>query len=310
MEEKVKTRVFVTGDTHRDFWRIRQGVKEGKIAKGGLVVILGDACLNYFLDYRDAEAKRSLRALPLNFLFIRGNHEMDARRLSTYREEEKLGGKVDIEEEYPNLWFARSGEVYDIVGRRVLVVGGAYSIDKYYRLERNIPYFADEQLCEEDRLEIEKRVESEDIAMIFSHTCPARYIPKELFLDVKLREGQEEENTTEKWLDRVYEKIGGKLERWYCGHWHGDKEVDNVLFMHEEIEELQEKGVVDIWWHKQDCKVELMPERPKQGVIVLHIPTGVEVSSLLWENSRQNVRECFRQLTGNKEVQRYYKKGK
>ena len=45
-----------------------------------------------------------------------------------------FGGKVFIEEAYPNLIFAKNGELYDIDNKKVLVIGGAYSVDKNYRI--------------------------------------------------------------------------------------------------------------------------------------------------------------------------------
>ena len=35
-------------------------------------------------------------------------------------------GKVFIEEEYPNLIFAKDGEIYNINNKSFLVIGGAY----------------------------------------------------------------------------------------------------------------------------------------------------------------------------------------
>jgi 3-oxoacid CoA-transferase subunit A len=45
-----------------------------------------------------------------------------------------FGGKVFIESDYHNLIFAKNGEFYTIDNKKVLVIGGAYSIDKEYRL--------------------------------------------------------------------------------------------------------------------------------------------------------------------------------
>lgn len=55
-----------------------------------------------------------------------------------------FGGKVFIEEAYPNLIFVKNGELYDIDNKKVLVIGGAYSIDKNYRIIYGYPWFKDE----------------------------------------------------------------------------------------------------------------------------------------------------------------------
>ena len=46
------------------------------------------------------------------------------------------GGLVYREEEYPNLVFAKDGEIYDIAGKKTIVIGGAYSVDKWYRRQQ------------------------------------------------------------------------------------------------------------------------------------------------------------------------------
>ena len=43
---------------------------------------------------------------------------------------------VWVEDKYPNLLFAKDGEVYDFDGYKCLVIGGAYSVDKYWRIFR------------------------------------------------------------------------------------------------------------------------------------------------------------------------------
>ena len=66
------------------------------------------------------------------------------------------GGKVWVQPEYPNLVFAIDGEIYDFFGHSCIVIGGAYSVDKYYRLARGYNWFEDEQPSDE----IKEKVES------------------------------------------------------------------------------------------------------------------------------------------------------
>ena len=40
---------------------------------------------------------------------------------------------VYYEEEFPSILFAKDGEVYDFNEKSVIVIGRAYSVDKYYR---------------------------------------------------------------------------------------------------------------------------------------------------------------------------------
>ena len=90
-----------------------------------MLIILGDAGINYCLDERDKELKQQLNSLGLKLFCIRGNHEERPENIETYEEKEMFGGKVFIEREFPNLIFAKDGEIYNIDGNKVLVLGGA-----------------------------------------------------------------------------------------------------------------------------------------------------------------------------------------
>ena len=39
-----------------------------------------------------------------------------------------------MEESYPNILFAKDGEVYSFGDKKGIAIGGAYSVDKHYRL--------------------------------------------------------------------------------------------------------------------------------------------------------------------------------
>ena len=55
--------------------------------------------------------------------------------------------------------FAKDGEIYNIEGTKHLVIGGAYSVDKFYRLAHNYGWWPDEQPTKEIR-EIIKQISS------------------------------------------------------------------------------------------------------------------------------------------------------
>ena len=120
--------IYITGDTHRDFTRLNN------IDKNNMLIILGDAGINYYLNDEDKKLKEYLNSYNIKLFCIQGNHEERPENISTYKEVDMFGGKVFIESNYPNLIFAKNGELYTIDNKQVLVIGGAYSIDKNYRL--------------------------------------------------------------------------------------------------------------------------------------------------------------------------------
>ncbi len=122
--------ICITGDMHGDFSRLYNL----EFNKDDILIALGDTGINYYLNKYDIENKKILNNLNIKIFSIRGNHEERPENINTYKEVEMFGGKVFIEEEYPNLIFAKDGEIYNIDNKSILVIGGAYSVDKEYRL--------------------------------------------------------------------------------------------------------------------------------------------------------------------------------
>lgn len=154
---------------------------------------------------------------------------MRPETISTYKVVERYENLVYIEEEYPNIAFAIDGNIYDINGHKTIVIGGAYSVDKYYRLARNAQWFEDEQPSEQIKQKVESILRKTDweIDIVLSHTCPAKYMPTECLLP--MIDQSTVDNSTENWLDTIEEKLNYK--KWYCGHWHIDKSIDKMRFM-------------------------------------------------------------------------------
>ena len=67
-----------------------------------------------------------------------------------------------------------------------IVIGGAYSVDKFYRLAMGYKWFEDEQPSTEVKEYVESQLEklNWNIDLVLSHTAPLRYEPVEWFLPV------------------------------------------------------------------------------------------------------------------------------
>lgn len=220
--------IYITGDTHRDFSRLNH-VKRNK---NNMVIILGDAGINYYLNGIDDEFKDILNAMNIKLFCIQGNHEERPENLVGYEEVEMFGGNVFIEKDYPNLIFAKNGELYNINGKSVLVIGGAYSIDKLYRLECGYNWFEDEQLTKDEQDYIYNKYKDKHVDIILSHTCPLKYIPAEALV-----EGVDSSNvdkSMEEFLDKIEENVD--YDKWYCGHFHINKTIDKIEFMYDKID--------------------------------------------------------------------------
>ena len=88
-------RVFITGDKHGDFRSIEHFVKIYDTKLEDYLIILGDAGVNYYNNTEDYYRKKKLSELPINIIFIHGNHEMRPQNIPTYKWhliENELGG--------------------------------------------------------------------------------------------------------------------------------------------------------------------------------------------------------------------------
>lgn len=112
--------------------------------------------------------------------------------------------------------------------------GGADSVDKWYRLQRDLHWFPDEQPSDVIKARVEKKLDELgwQIDAVLTHTCPYRYIPREAFLGGINQSTVD--NSTELWLDTIAEKLD--YNAWYCGHWHIEKRIDRIHFLFASVE--------------------------------------------------------------------------
>ena len=229
--------IYITGDTHGDMNRIVRFCERMETSQEDIMIILGDVGLNYYGDSRDRRNKEKVANLPITLFCIHGNHERRPTTIVEYKLQEWNGGKVWVEEAYPNILFAKDGEIYDIAGMKTIVIGGAYSVDKFYRLSKGYNWFEDEQPSDEIKAYVEKQLNAcgNNINIVLSHTCPLKYEPTEVFL--RGFNQNEVDKSTEAWLDEIEAKI--YYDQWYCGHYHTSKKIDKLQFMFDDISVLK-----------------------------------------------------------------------
>lgn len=219
--------IYYTGDIHGSKLVIVAFCQQFNLTKDDTIIILGDVGANYYGNKKDEELKKEFAKLEPTIFCIHGNHEIRPQNIPTYKAKEWHGGTVWYEEEYQNILFAKDGEIYDIEGTKHLVIGGAYSVDKYYRLSRGYSWWEDEQPSEEIKRYIEQQVKEKEFDVIISHTCPLKYEPVECFIS-----GVDQstvDSSTEEWLGKIEEMADYKA--WYCGHWHINKRIDKIHFL-------------------------------------------------------------------------------
>lgn len=203
------------------------------------VVALGDVGLNYYLNKKDKYEKDRVAKRGYTLYCVRGNHEERPSLIGfPQMYDADVMGEVYYEEEYPSIrYFSDCGGVYYIGGFNCLIVPGAYSVDKFYRLQNDWKWFPFEQLCETEQTSLEATVSGWHFDFVLSHTCPIDWEPNDLFLGVI--DQSTVDKSMEIWLSELKKKITWTY--WLFGHYHADRlERKNVLQMFEEAYSLSE----------------------------------------------------------------------
>lgn len=232
---------LITGDCH--------GRVEGRLAsikenmpeynpEETAVIILGDVGFNYYKSKHDWKTKHRAAKFGYTIYCLRGNHEDRAENMKNiiYEHDPNVKGTVIYEEEFPNIkYFIDHVMEYEIMGKKVLCIPGAYSVDKWYRLQNNWHWFADEQLTEYEMQWAEQEFAGGKYDFVFSHTCPIDWEPNDLFLS--MIDQSTVDKTMEVWMGKFKEMINWNT--WLFGHYHADRlERPYVEQFYEEVEDL------------------------------------------------------------------------
>lgn len=231
---------IVTGDTHGGVstisrvGNIARNMPECKPEETG-IIILGDAGLNFYLNNTDKKYKKLLNSQGYHIYCVRGNHEERPENIPgmILVEDINVDNFVWLEEAYPNIRYFVDGNVYNINGKNALVIGGAYSVDKWYRLARagyskdeaetanpkKCGWFKSELLTADEMDEITEKVAGKRFDFVLSHTCPLSWEPNDLFLNGI--DQSQVDKSMELWMDELLNKIDWRI--WLFGHYHADR---------------------------------------------------------------------------------------
>lgn len=266
---------LIRGDTHGGTNWITDQLKDYQPEQTA-IIILGDAGFNFFLNKRDQQTKEYVEQFGYYIYAVRGNHEMRPEHLPSliHEYDKNVNGWVIYEPNYPYIRYfdEYASPIYTINGYRCLVLNGAYSVDKWYRLNRagmteetNNPkrtgWFADECLTKEEMAEIERYIDNSGnytFDFVFSHTCPKKYQPTDLFLGFV--DQSTVDSSMEVWMDKLSEKIVVNIA-WVYGHYHKDRverphveqyfnDIENLDIIAERWKKYNETGELDWWLEK------------------------------------------------------------
>lgn len=213
--------IFVTGDIHGDVTRFSEFYipNENELTEKDCVIVCGDFGLIWYNqnDNTGSRVQRyeldTLSEKPYQILFCDGNHE-NFNEIYNYEVIELYGGKAHKIRD--NIYHLMRGEVYNIEDKKIFVMGGAYSIDKYMR-KANISWWEQELPNDEEFKNAVANIKkvNNKVDYIISHTAPSEIIKLMGFYpDIH----DSELTGFFNWV--MYET---DFKRWYFGHWHIDE---------------------------------------------------------------------------------------
>ena len=239
---------WITGDTHGAVTPRLDVLlcEEDFIPEENALIILGDVGLNYYLSKKDQRHKREVENKGVYVYCVRGNHEARPKDVEGMRRihDENVNGTVWIENEFPHIRYFCDWGIYEINGLRTLVVGGAYSVDKHYRLSRGMIWHENEQLSagEMDSCFSNLTREPRSFDLVLTHTCPLSLQPTDLFLG--FIDQSSVDNSMEIWMEKLAKAIDWKI--WLFGHYHADRiEWPHVEQFYRELEPLD--TIIERW---------------------------------------------------------------
>ena len=285
-------KIFITGDIHGDFKAIRalyEFYNDYYTHHGDTIIFLGDFGANFFLNYQDINFKKKLGKYNFNYFAIRGNHEQRPslcleQNPNNWHTETFWDGLVYVENNYPYIKYANDKpDCYNIPtaqGKpiKTLVLPGAYSVDKYYRLANNWSWFPQEQCNEDERLIGNILADSQSWDLILSHTCPISYEPTDSY-KFKLDESMVDK-TTERWLGGI--EYNTKYKLWCWGHYH----INRIYPHTNNSDRLSLFGDCFLDLYKYFCgKYKL-----ENCLLVTQDNSHIDNLNTLWENKKENVK--------------------
>lgn len=210
--------IRITGDTHGEHSRfIDNNMGDESWTEGDYLIICGDFGFIFRGNQAEQDFLDYLETKPYTICFCDGNHE-NFPAIFSYPREKWNGG--DVHRIRKNVYHLMRGQVFSIDGKRIFVMGGGYSIDRYMR-RPGVSYWHEELPCAEEYREAVKNLASNNNAvdLIITHS-PPREIIRKMGDTPDPREAE-----FVGFLEWVMYEID--FGHWYFGHWHVDHEIDD-----------------------------------------------------------------------------------
>lgn len=205
---------FVTGDCHGNFNRIIQFIQKFNLGEDDHIIVCGDMGLYWRKDMADAKENiKTYEAMchGVQLWWVDGNHE-NFDIINKLKEN-------DMIECSPHITYMGRGVCMDTEIGTMLFMGGADSVDKFWRTE-HLTWWADERITEDDIAGIRGHFD-----FVFSHACPYSVFKQNKVQLCTLNNINENNaiHESEKTLEQL--RVNITYNYWFFGHYHVDKHM-------------------------------------------------------------------------------------
>ncbi len=229
-------RLFFVGDTHGiiDAKKLNKLDEKYNLDYEDYIIICGDCGVVWSGETLE-EYIYFYENLHTNVLFVDGNHE-NFDMLNKYEVSVWNGGKAHKITEH--IIHLMRGQVFNVLGKTILALGGAESTDRERRIE-HISWWRDEAITEKDICEAQINLEKVDykVDYVITHT-PCTHTLNNL-IEILTQCGEEVPYFLQKKvvatkssnkLDFIHNEV--KYSNWFCGHLHIDEQIENVNILY------------------------------------------------------------------------------
>ena len=208
---------FLKGDIHGNLFEIIDFINRFNLGKNDNIIILGDCGIAWRKDKKDLAQNIKLWnecGNGVKLYFIDGNHE-NFNILNSLPIENNMGKIAD------NIYHLRRGQVYEFENKKILVCGGADSIDKYRRIE-NLTWWEEETISQETIDDIP----AGHYDYVLTHCCPRSIFEKNrIYLStLQFLDENKINHSSEDMLEQLKNKI--TFDHWFFGHYHINRNLD------------------------------------------------------------------------------------
>lgn len=219
------SKLFITGDTHGNIDIDKLAIKkfpfQKELTKNDILVVLGDWGAIWYGNKKDNYMIDWWNNKPWTTFVVLGNH-CNYNAIEQLPKITMFGGLV--RKVTNSVFIAITGEIYDFAGKKCLVINGADSTDKQYRVEGE-SWWRQERITPDDTIKALKSLYEVDgiVDFVFSHTGGSEVV-KTLGFNVTPSDIE---------LDKILNTA--TYQKHYCGHYHIDKLIDTTRILYDDI---------------------------------------------------------------------------